>query len=144
MLLLLSSEYYPQDGPRMTGFRRLLAKFVSKSMKSLSIVEDPDFRALINFCDPMIQMPSRSTFTSKYLPELYDAASLQLLKEIEEVKHLSLTTDLWTSRNQESFMTITVHYINSRKSCKFIMWPSIQFKYPMKQIYFLKIFLLNK
>jgi hypothetical protein len=63
----------------------------------------------------MISLPSRATFTSTNLPELYDAAASQLLKEIEEVDHLSLTTELWTSRNQESFMTITIHYINSRK-----------------------------
>jgi len=99
----------------MRRFRQLLVKFVSKSMKSLSIVDDPDFGALINYCDPMISLPSRATFTSTYLPELYDAAASQLLKEIEEVDHLSLTTELWTSRNQESFMTITIHYINSRK-----------------------------
>ena len=100
----------------MTGFRRLLAKFVSKSMKSLSIFDDPDFGALINYCDPMITLPTRAAFTSTSLPELYDAAASQLLKEIEEVDNLSLTTDLWTSRNQKSFMTITIHYINSRKS----------------------------
>jgi hypothetical protein len=86
---------------------------------------DSDKITITNYCDPMFQMPSRAAFVSTYLQELYDRASLQLLKEIEKVDHLALTSDLWTSRNQESFMMITVHYINSRKSKVSLNWFSI-------------------
>ena len=82
------------------GSDELLAQFVAKSIKSLSIVEeDLDFRALIDYCNPMFQIPSRAAFVSTYLQELYDRVILQLLQEFGKVDHLALTSDLWTSKN---------------------------------------------
>ncbi|XP_051864445.1 E3 SUMO-protein ligase ZBED1-like [Drosophila albomicans] len=45
------------------------------------------------------------------LPTEYEQLSLKLRAALETVKHVGLTTDLWTSAANEGYITITCHYI---------------------------------
>ena len=38
-----------------------------------------------------------------------------MLTELASVKHVALTTDCWTSINNEGYMTVTVHYISEKQ-----------------------------
>ena len=49
------------------------------------------------------------------LPTKYDEIKQRVMKVLTQVKHLSLTTDIWTSRATESFLTVTIHFIHSWK-----------------------------
>jgi len=40
---------------------------------------------------------------------------------LKEAEHICLTTDCWTSRNKESFMAITIHFIDSNFSLKSVL-----------------------
>jgi hypothetical protein len=106
---------YPADGPRMQGFYKRLVFMVAKSMHPLSLVEEAGFVEIVRYLDPNIRIPSRSTLTTKILPDCYLSAKNRLIEEIGEASHVSLTTDLWSSRNMESYMSLTAHYINSGK-----------------------------
>ena len=55
-------------------------------------------------------MPSR-TFVMNYLKQRYSVAK-QKLQESLSVSHLAVTTDIWTSRATQAYMTITTHYIS--------------------------------
>jgi len=48
---------------------------------------------------------------------LYDKVKeglqLEFVKDFPNVTGVSFTTDLWTSRNNDSFMSLTIHFINS-------------------------------
>lgn len=64
-------------------------------------------------------VPSRTTFRKKIIPKAYYDASLTLRQIIlEHFKHetfsmLSITTDGWTSKCLTSYVTYTLHLINS-------------------------------
>ena len=49
------------------------------------------------------------------LPTKYDEIRQRVMKVLMQVKHLSLTTDIWTSRATKSLLTVTVHFIHSWK-----------------------------
>jgi hypothetical protein len=38
----------------------------------------------------------------------------KLIAELSGIKQVSLTTDCWTSINNEGFMTVTVHYLSAK------------------------------
>ena len=59
-------------------------------------------------------MVSRHYITSSILPKLYSACKAKLL---ETIRHpgsaLALTTDAWTSRATDNYVTVTLHLINA-------------------------------
>lgn len=64
------------------------------------VVEDIGFRKLVKALNPSYELPSRQIISRSYIPSFY-------------VSHISLTTDCWTSTNNESLMGITVHFVGN-------------------------------
>ena len=109
------TEFYPEDGPRMKIFYKLLVRLIAMGMFPLSMVEQPQLVALINFLDPKIKMPKTDKFVNNILPKYYNEARNRLIAELSEADAVALTTDMWTSRKMDSFMTVTVHFVNPGK-----------------------------
>ena len=109
------TEFYPEDGPRMQIFYKLLVRFIAMGMFPLSTVEQPQLVALINFLDPKIKMPKTDEFVNNILPKYYNEARNRLIAELSEADAVARTTDMWTSRKIDSFMTVTVHFVNPGK-----------------------------
>lgn len=61
--------------------------------------------------DPQYEIPSRTYFTKTVIPAIYNNVRQNIVKELATTNNLALTTDSWTSRATESYLTITVHYI---------------------------------
>jgi hypothetical protein len=59
---------------------------------------------------------SRFTIASKKVRILYnnvmEAVKVHLDKDLPKVKGVALTTDTWQSRANESFQSLTLHYID--------------------------------
>ncbi|XP_073699819.1 E3 SUMO-protein ligase ZBED1-like [Garra rufa] len=75
-------------------------------------VEKGSFRDLVKVLDPRYVMPSRKHFSKVELPRLYNACRAQVEKDVRSVVHYALTTDLWTSRATQPYMSVTIHYIS--------------------------------
>ncbi|XP_011409475.1 PREDICTED: zinc finger BED domain-containing protein 4-like [Amphimedon queenslandica] len=52
------------------------------------------------------------------LPELYETKKRDLLEALGRIDYCSLTTDLWTSRANMGYITVTCHFITSDWSLK--------------------------
>ena len=97
----------------MQDFSKKLVEFIAKEMMPLSIVESESFKELIHFCDPRITIPSRSTLSTSWLPNLYKEKKDELINQLQQVESVALTTDMWTSRTNEGFLTVTAHFIDN-------------------------------
>ncbi|KAM4556285.1 zinc finger BED domain-containing protein 4-like isoform 1-T1 [Fundulus diaphanus] len=75
-------------------------------------VEKESFRELVKVLDPRYVMPSRKHFSQVELPRLYDACRAKVEREVCSVGHFALTTDLWTSRVTQPYMSVTIHFIS--------------------------------
>ncbi|XP_073973000.1 E3 SUMO-protein ligase ZBED1-like [Rhodnius prolixus] len=89
-----------------------LLKMIVKEYHPFSIVEDQEFRKLIKLLCPSYNVPSRKYISNSLLPMIYKREESKLKSRFNEVNAVCLTTDCWTSVNNESFIAITAHYID--------------------------------
>ncbi|XP_073995761.1 E3 SUMO-protein ligase ZBED1-like [Rhodnius prolixus] len=89
-----------------------LLKMIVKEYHPFSIVEDQEFRKLIKLLCPSYNVPSRKYISNSLLPMIYKREESKLKSKFNEVNAVCLTTDCWTSVNNESFIAITAHYID--------------------------------
>ena len=81
-------------------------------MKPISIVDSKQFRKFVQVLHPRYEIPSKRYFTEKVIPDLYEEAKANVISELSGAASVALTTDSWTSRACESYITITAHFIN--------------------------------
>lgn len=93
----------------------LLLYWIVTSIRPFKIVEDDGFQ---RFCTFLNGLNSRFRITertrlSKQVAQLNKAVSISVKhKLIDEMDWFSITTDIWTSRTMESFMAVTIHYLD--------------------------------
>jgi hypothetical protein len=97
------------------GFRSRLLKFIISSNQPFSLVEEPDFRELINYTskqNPLVAVSSRRTIRSD-LEKLHgqEKANLRKFLNSNESK-ISFIVDGWTSSSQIPFLGIIVCWID--------------------------------
>ena len=85
----------------------LVVRIIVEDIQPLSVAEDKGFRRLVHALDPRYDLPSCREITRTLLPSMYKGEVEIIKKELEKAKHISLTTDIWTSR----FMISLVFYV---------------------------------
>jgi hypothetical protein len=88
-----------------------IAKHIVADMKPINTVESTDFRAMIHECEPRYVFPIRATVSETIIPKMYDRVAKRIRDEIKD-QTLAWTTDSWTSRATQSYVTITCHFID--------------------------------
>jgi hypothetical protein len=106
-------QHFDQNDPFMSGFKVKLVDFIAKDLQPLSVVEDSGFVGLMEFVEPRLKLPSRSTLTCSWLPEVYESEKIKLKSLLANVQFVSLTCDLWSSIAHDSKLTVTCHFIDS-------------------------------
>ena len=95
--------------------REHISCFLVNTNASLSVVENPSFQQLLQYCNPTAIMISQRT-AARDIQNLYIKlqpriqAMLQEFTSIQQGR-VSLTLDAWTSATQIPFLGITCHYI---------------------------------
>nr|XP_055053943.1 E3 SUMO-protein ligase ZBED1-like [Misgurnus anguillicaudatus] len=82
-------------------------------MCPISTVEDEGFKKLINTLDKRYALPSRHYFTRVALPALYEKCRAEVANEVLKAEYIAATTDLWSSRKMEPYISLTIHYIDA-------------------------------
>lgn len=90
-----------------------ITKFIVKHFHPFSLIEEIEFRNLIKMLAPNYTIPSRKTLSNSLLLQMYESVLQKVRADLDDVTALSLTTDGWTSINNQHFIALTVHYINS-------------------------------
>uniref|UniRef100_H2ZR45 HAT C-terminal dimerisation domain-containing protein n=1 Tax=Ciona savignyi TaxID=51511 RepID=H2ZR45_CIOSA len=90
-----------------------ITKMICEDVQPFSMVEDKGFVGLLQLLEPRYKIPSRSTFSRAILPNTFQKSKIILRKEIEtSISKISLTADLWTSCQTESYLATTAHFIS--------------------------------
>ena len=55
------------------------------------------------------------------LPDMYTTRAKEIKRELLQISHVALTSDLWTSRTTESYLAITCHFVTSTWELKFLV-----------------------
>ena len=98
---------------RALAITELIGRMIVIDLQPFSIVEDQGFIELVEHFEPRYVMPSRKYFATTVLDGLYNRCKTRLHQMIENQEFLSLTTDIWTSRARDGFISLTGHFIDS-------------------------------
>ncbi|KAJ8883715.1 hypothetical protein PR048_015569 [Dryococelus australis] len=83
---------------------------VACDFQPFNLVEDKVFRAFVKSLDPKYELPSKTTLRNKLLPQIYEECKTKLLIMLEKASYVSVTCDLWSSREGNSFLTATCNF----------------------------------
>ena len=91
---------------------KAIGRYMAVDLRPLSTVESPAFQKLVHELDPMYKLPGRTYFSSMVLPDLYQETRRYVEEALQQACQVAITTDGWTSRATESYMTVTAHCID--------------------------------
>lgn len=90
---------------------KALVKMIGVDLQPLSIVENKGFREYSFKLQPQYMLPSRKVLTNTLIPSVCNDISNEIRSKLENVEHVGVTTDIWSSDTNISFMTVTCHFI---------------------------------
>jgi hypothetical protein len=89
--------------------------YMALDNQPFSCVENPGLKYLLSKFDPSYNIKAGTTFSRSKLPELHKNVKAcveeQLKKDFPDLAGAGFSTDLWTSRNNENYQALTLHYI---------------------------------
>ena len=88
-------------------------------MQPMYTVERLSVKHLLATLNPHYELPLRKHFSEDELPKLYNHVrdSITCMKpKLMQAEHFSATTELCTSSNTVQFMSLTVHFVDSKWS----------------------------
>ena len=101
-----------KSSPRWNELTQAICYFLAKDMQPLDTVNDTGFRTMLKKFEPRYIPPDRKTLSTHYLPQLYRAETDRVKKLLDPISSYSCTTDMWTSRAQHAYISLTVHYLD--------------------------------
>ncbi|KAE8575740.1 hypothetical protein XENTR_v10003928 [Xenopus tropicalis] len=103
---------YDKKSKRWNDITNAITFHLAKDLVPLNTVEKVGFKQMIKVLDPRYVLPSRNYFSRTALPNLYQQHRAKVEADLATVHHFSATTDLWSSRSMEPYLSLTVHFIS--------------------------------
>ena len=105
--LFKNSNTYWQSSERAKLITAKIANFIVKDLRPFSVVSNKRFCDLVKALDSRYVIPSRGYFSQTVIPDMYEKVKSDIVASLSNITTVALTTDSWTSRATESFVTIT-------------------------------------
>lgn len=97
---------------RATKLNDKISMLIVKDLRPIGFVEGSGFKELMAFCEPGYNMPGRTFFTAK-LETMQAKLKDSLKATLASTKFVAITSDIWTRCTNESYISVTVHYIDN-------------------------------
>ena len=85
---------------------------VARDIRPISVVEEDGFRQLMNYIELGYRVPSH-THIATMCRRIFSVKREKLKDEIGTCAYIALTNDIWTSHATESYLTVTIHFIDN-------------------------------
>lgn len=107
---------------------QLLLGLIIKDFQPFSLVEDKGFREFVTTLNSGYKLPTRKTLSNVLLPAVYEEIRLKVSDILKDVTSVTVTTDCWTSRNIDSVMAVTIHFIDSHFKIKSVLLECVEYE----------------
>ena len=116
---------------RARKITQCIARMMALDYQPYSLVENRGFRELMAVLEPRYELPSRTTFSRRLLPELYNKTRLAVERQLSRdftghgdesisdyvttgngIPAFSFTTDCWTSSAMDPYISFTLSYLS--------------------------------
>ena len=108
---------YKATHPVQIKFRQNLLRWIIASKRPFIIVEDEGLKVTIHDLDPRVTVPARSTITRDII-KLYNKKRQATIINFKSVEHFSCTNDAGTSLAGQSFIEVSVHWVDEDFTAK--------------------------
>ena len=113
----VAHEKYNSNSPHAKVLTKVVGYFIAKDLMATSVVQDNSFHKLLEKLDPCHQLPSKKTLSDKVIPALYNnVKDTKVFPGLNDAKFVALTSDCWTSRVNESYISIIVHFLKTKSN----------------------------
>lgn len=103
--------HYDESSQKKKEIDKALTFMIAKDFQPFNIVNDTGFKQLLNIIDPKYVIPSKTTVRDNYMKEYYLSAKNKLKDMLMDTSYVAITTDSWTSRQTECYLTVTCHFV---------------------------------
>ena len=112
-------QKYSPTCARSKNIDQALIRMIAINMQPATIVEDTGFQSLVCLLDSWYQLSSRRHIMRSLLPDMYITRAGEIKRELLQISHVAVTSDLWTSRTV--IIAITCHFVTSKWELKFLV-----------------------
>ena len=102
----------PQSSEKAKKLTRAICEMIARDIRPISIVNDIGFLNLLREAEPRYSVPCRTTIT-RNLNDLYTSEKRRIRGVVASAEFVSCTTDMWSSRNGDGYISLTCHFITS-------------------------------
>ncbi|XP_051567264.1 E3 SUMO-protein ligase ZBED1-like [Myxocyprinus asiaticus] len=75
-------------------------------------VQNVGFKRLIHTLDARYDLPSRKYFSNTTIPHMYSECRQRIAAELKHGEFFATTSDFWSSRTAELYLSLTIHFID--------------------------------
>ncbi|KAL4090287.1 hypothetical protein QTP88_025159 [Uroleucon formosanum] len=122
MKSMSKSEKFSASNKKAKLITEKIVEMIALDYQPILIVEDYGFKRVIAAAEDRYVLPSRKLLSQKLILELYANKKKLLMTEIkmdlENIKSISFTFDLWSSQAQQSYISLTCHYLTNKFKLK--------------------------
>ena len=94
-----------------------VVNFLAETFSSFHVTSSDSFREMINMAYRLIVVKDWRTYSKMFANRAEDMRKSlceNLTSTCQEVLGISMTTDLWTSRGNKRFLSLTLHAVNDQ------------------------------
>ncbi|XP_042079841.1 E3 SUMO-protein ligase ZBED1-like [Haplochromis burtoni] len=85
---------------------------LARDMMPIQSVEREGFKKMLETFDPRYKLPAKKYFSKVALPALYEEIRTEVSNALSSVEFFASTTDTWSSRTSDPYMSLTIHYVD--------------------------------
>ena len=100
----------PHTSERVKKLTHAVCEMIARDIRPISIVDDAGFLNL-KVAEPRYAVPCRSTIL-RNLSDLYTTEKQRIRGIVASADYLCCTTDMWSSRTGDGYISLTCHFIN--------------------------------
>jgi len=106
-------EKLPHNSARAKKLTESIAEFIVRDLRPVSTVDGDGFLNLMEVAEPRFVVPCRRTMDT-VIDKMYCKTRQSVCQEMDGVSYLCMTTDMWTSRSGDGYVSMTIHFIDSQ------------------------------
>lgn len=83
-------QAFPTDSNRAKQITEAIGTFIAADMRPYSVMENADFKNMLNVIEPRYTIPSRAHFSQTIIPALYKKTKAQIENQLAEAPAIAL------------------------------------------------------
>lgn len=117
----------PMTSKKSKEIDHQLVNVIASDYMPFTFVENREVKKLINMLNPAYTLPSRKTLSKTLLTQVYNNLTEKVKEELRSATAISVTTDGWTSLSNDSYLALTVHFIDNNCKLKSFLLDCFQY-----------------